>query len=85
MWGLREDEVLEQHLLGLDIGLPLDKLREPLQRCLSGEAPSSHVTTEAINRRGRSVQCRITITPMTAPRGGVQGAILLLEEDEHRS
>ena len=81
MWGLREDEVHDQHLFGLDIGLPLDKLREPVQRCVSGETSSSEVTTEAINRRGRTVQCRVTITPMKDADGEVQGAILLVDED----
>jgi two-component system CheB/CheR fusion protein len=82
MWGLREDEVVQQNLFGLDIGLPLERLVEPVQRCLSGEAPGAEMTTDAINRRGRTVQCRITVTPMRGPGGGVQGAIVLIEEED---
>src|SRR5436309_1283524 len=85
MWGLREDEVTSQHLFGLDIGLPLDKLREPVQQCLSGQARSAELSTDAINRRGRPVLCRVTITPRTGPGGQVQGAILLVEEEQDRS
>ena len=85
MWGLREDEVTSQHLFGLDIGLPLDKLREPVQQCLSGQARSAELSTDAINRRGRTVLCRVTITPRTGPGGQVQGAILLVEEEQDRS
>ena len=31
LWGLRDDEVAGEHLLNLDIGLPVDQLRAPLR------------------------------------------------------
>ena len=37
MWGLRPDEVLGKSLLGLDIGLPIDKLTPTIRACFSAE------------------------------------------------
>ena len=36
LWGVRADEALGRHLLNLDIGLPLDGLRQPLRKQLDG-------------------------------------------------
>ena len=41
LWGLRAAEVRGQHLLNLDIGLPVDELRDPLRAVLAGRRPSS--------------------------------------------
>lgn len=36
LWGLRLAEVEGQHFLNLDIGLPVDQLRQPIRACLGG-------------------------------------------------
>ena len=53
LWGLRSDEIMGQSLLNLDIGLPVEELREPLRRCLAGDAGDNQVVLSATNRRGR--------------------------------
>jgi two-component system CheB/CheR fusion protein len=72
-WGLRAEEVVGKHLLNLDIGLPLEELREPLRRLVG--VPDGHELTEldAVNRRGRAVRIRVTLTslPLGAGRPGV--------------
>lgn len=81
LWGVRTEEAVGQHMLNLDIGLPVEQLRQPLQSGLSGEPnSSSEIVVDAINRRGRSIQCHITCTPLVGGQGEIQGMILLMEE-----
>ena len=49
LWGLRADEAVGRNLLGLDIGLPVERLKQPMRDCLNGE-PQVHRV------RGRSDQ-----------------------------
>jgi two-component system CheB/CheR fusion protein len=44
LWGLREDEVVGQHLMNLDIGLELEILHKALRRVLSGEVACEQKT-----------------------------------------
>ena len=53
LWGLRQDEAVEHHLLSLDIGLPVEQLAGPLRTVLSGSSEREHALLEAVNRRGR--------------------------------
>ncbi|WNZ27225.1 PAS domain-containing protein [Leptolyngbya sp. NK1-12] len=81
MWGLRPEEAVEQNFLNLDIGLPVEQLRQPIRDCLSGPVDGvSEVVLSAINRRGRNIQCRITCTPLIGEQQQIQGVILLMEE-----
>lgn len=82
LWGLRDDEALGKHFLNLDIGLPVQQLRQPIRSCLLGESPSIEVILEALNRRGRTIQCKITFTPLMDARGDICGVIMLMEEQE---
>src|SRR5262249_49915954 len=65
LWGLRDDEVEGEHLMNLDIGLPVERLNQPIRLCLTGESDEEiALDFEAVNRRGRSVRCRALITPL---------------------
>jgi len=76
-WGLREDEVRGVDLLALDIGLPVNELARPLQACLARSQDGS-VTVAAITRRGRKVECRVTLTPLHA-KGTIDGALVVMD------
>ena len=80
LWGLRSDEVRGQPFLNLDIGLPVQPLRGPIRACLAGEMDHQEVTLDATSRRGKSIQCSVTCTPLASPDGERQGVILLIEE-----
>lgn len=80
LWGLRPDEAKGQHLLNLDIGLPVEQLRQPIRSFLAGDIADYIATLGAINRRGKAIQCRVTCTPLLDPREEVQGVIFLMEE-----
>ena len=84
LWGLRADEVKGQSLLKLDIGLPLEKLQVPIQSSVSGKEAYKEIFVEAVNRRGKSIRCRITFTPSLGPDGGYQGVVMLMEEEEKK-
>jgi two-component system CheB/CheR fusion protein len=80
LWGLAAEEVEGQHLLSLDIGLPLAELRPQLRAVLSGASPREQVVLDATNRRGRTFRCQVTLlrlAPVTA--GGAAGAVMLME------
>jgi two-component system, chemotaxis family, CheB/CheR fusion protein len=80
LWGLIEDEVHGQHFLNLDIGLPVEQLRAPIRRALGGEGQQQFVLP-AVNRRGRQIHTRITVTPLGTD-SDIRGTILMMEEVE---
>jgi two-component system CheB/CheR fusion protein len=80
LWGLRPDEATGRHLLNLDIGLPVERLRPVLRNCLSGGEGGEALQLEAVNRRGKSIQCVVTCSPLLGSAGDVRGAIVLMEE-----
>jgi two-component system CheB/CheR fusion protein len=82
LWGLRAEEVRGQSLLSLDIGLPVEQLRDPIRNCLAEAECYQEIVLEAINRRGRAIQCRISYNPLIGSERERLGAILLMEEVE---
>lgn len=77
LWGLRSDEVEGQHFLNLDIGLPVTDLAAPLRACLQGDGELEE-TVECTNRRGKTVTCKVLITPLASAES--PGVIILVEE-----
>jgi two-component system CheB/CheR fusion protein len=80
LWGLRPEEVRGQSLLSLDTGLPVEQLRAPVRTLLNGDSTYEELVLSATNRRGRSLQCRITCSRLLGTEQIVQGVILLMEE-----
>jgi len=79
LWGLRNDEVQGQSFLKLDIGLPVAELATPISRCLDSGPRGAELTVDGVNRRGRTIHCRITCTRL-GDGDGPPGVILLMEE-----
>jgi two-component system CheB/CheR fusion protein len=79
LWGLRAEEVQGKSLLNLDIGLPVKELRDVVRPVLSGEADHREVVLDAVNRRGKSIKCRIACTPLMTGNDQ-RGVILLMDE-----
>ena len=81
LWGLRADEVKGQNFLNLEIGLPTDQLRSGIRTALAGERDVTEISIPATNRRGKSIDVRITVTPLIEPeQKQTQGVILFMEE-----
>ncbi len=81
LWGVRADEAIGQHVMNLDIGLPVEQLRQVLRSHLSGAndgAPEEQVL-EAVNRRGRAVQVRVTVSHLADHGQDAAGAVLVMD------
>lgn len=85
LWGLRGEEVLGRHFLALDIGLPLERLRQPMRECLTGEQSGDGMEVEATNRRGKTIVCRVDCAPLRNPDGAVRGVIVTMNEVDRRT
>ena len=75
---LLADEVEGSNLLNLDIGLPVDELCKAIRAVISGSSDGEEQRVEAINRRGRTIECVMTITPLRDAKY-VIGAILVTD------
>jgi two-component system CheB/CheR fusion protein len=82
LWGLRNDEVFLQHFMNLDIGLPLEPLKQPLRKIIAGQLNGYEARLEARNRRGKTIECQVICTPLTHSDLDIRGVILLMEESE---
>jgi two-component system, chemotaxis family, CheB/CheR fusion protein len=80
MWGLREDETVGAHFLNLDSGLPTDKLRPLIRKVIAEGDDAAEAQVDAINRRGRSITLRVTVTPLISGADDPTGALLLMEQ-----
>jgi two-component system CheB/CheR fusion protein len=82
LWGLRDDEVEGESLLNLDIGIPLQRVRDPIRRVIAGERVAD-VELEGHDRRGKPVRVRIEVAPLETLPGaeGPAGAILLVSAE----
>jgi len=78
LWGLRSDEVLNQHFLNLDIGLPGEQLRGPIRNLLAGRSEHDQVCSPAVNRRGRPIECTVNLSQL-AGAGAPRGVILVMD------
>ncbi len=77
MWGLRASEVIGRSFFGLDFGLPTSMLRAAVSGCMTPDGQPAHVELVAVNRRGRTITCGISCSPLRGTRGG---AVLLMRE-----
>jgi two-component system, chemotaxis family, CheB/CheR fusion protein len=80
LWGLRSEEVEGQSLWTLDIGLPIEQMREPLRNCLTRATERQESVISATNRRGQTIQCRLSYNPLMGYKNDIQGVIILMEE-----
>jgi two-component system CheB/CheR fusion protein len=61
--GLREDEAEGQHLLNLDVGVPVSALRDPVRHALAG-VDDPPVVIDGHDRRGRPVRYTAAFAPL---------------------
>jgi two-component system CheB/CheR fusion protein len=81
LWGLREDEVEGEHLLNLDIGVPVADLREPIRGVLAG-ADQPPVTLDGHDRRGNPIRCEVRFAQLRSHLEEVQGVILVMTAEK---
>jgi two-component system, chemotaxis family, CheB/CheR fusion protein len=81
LWGVRQDEVQGQHFLSLDIGLPVDQVRPALRAAMSGDNGTRSAVIQATNRRGRTVTCRVSFTPLLDSDKTLRGVIMVVVDE----
>jgi two-component system, chemotaxis family, CheB/CheR fusion protein len=81
LWGVRQEEVQGQHFLNLDIGLPIDQVRPALRAGMSGDNGTRSTVIQATNRRGKTVTCRVTCTPLLDSDKTLRGVIVVVVDE----
>lgn len=80
LWGLASDETVGRHFLNLDIGLPVEQLRNPIRAALNQEDGNpDHVQLAAVNRRGRQVDVLVSLMPLRGSGGNNHGVIVMMQ------
>ena len=78
LWGLRPDEVVGNNFLTLDIGLPVEKLKQSIKSIVSGAKVTMDLDLSCTNRRGQSIRCAVSVAPLMGARESIRGAILVM-------
>ena len=78
LWGLRSEEAVGQHFLDLDIGLPVDRLRNEVRQAVSAGGEQFEVRMPAVNRFGRDIDVRVVGSTLWRD-GEVRGAVLVMD------
>jgi two-component system CheB/CheR fusion protein len=80
LFGLTGEEAEDQHLMSLDIGLPLAEIRSKLGESLTGNSDREEIILEAVNRRGKPFQCKVTFLPLGPRQGDGDGGVIMMME-----
>jgi two-component system CheB/CheR fusion protein len=84
LWGMRGDEVVGKHFLGLDIGLPVERVRDAIRAALGVDGSAATVMVDAVNRRGRTFQCTVRALPLLDRSARSYGVIVLMSGPDGR-
>jgi two-component system, chemotaxis family, CheB/CheR fusion protein len=79
LWGLRADEVNGKHFFGLDIGLPVEQLKQPIAALMRHGDQRVDAQIDAINRRGRQIRLHVQCVSIGSGDQG-KGVIILMQE-----
>ena len=77
LWGLRDEEVQGEHFLNLDIGIPVQQLRDALRSAVAGE-PTADVELKGHNRRGHPITCLVSFSQLHSHDGEPDGVIVAM-------
>jgi two-component system, chemotaxis family, CheB/CheR fusion protein len=79
LWGLRADEVNGRHFFGLDIGLPVEQLKQPIAALMRHGDQRVDAQIDAMNRRGR--QIRLHVQCVSIGSGDQSKGVIILMQD----
>ena len=80
IWNLQTDEVQKECLFNLDFGLPLEQIREPINRCLDYNQTQQDFVISAVNRRGKTFDCRLSIDALWNINKEKLSVIIIMQE-----
>ncbi|MEO7716788.1 MAG: CheR family methyltransferase [Capsulimonas sp.] len=78
LWGLSAKEVQGKHFFSLDIGLPVDQLKQSIHACLAGGVTSFEDVIEATHHQGKAITFKLTCTPLVDGED-LCGVIMVME------
>jgi two-component system, chemotaxis family, CheB/CheR fusion protein len=81
LWGVTSDEAVGSHFLGLDIGLPVADLGQPIRDVLGGAQNAVDLTLPATSRRGKPIECHISVSPVLQRESAKPSGVILWMED----
>ncbi|MEP6917231.1 MAG: CheR family methyltransferase [Acidobacteriota bacterium] len=81
LWGVTSAETRGAHFLTLDIGLPVAELTEPIESVLMGAADHRDVAIRATNRRGKPIECTVSVAPLRRLGAKQASGVILLMDD----
>lgn len=74
LFGLRAEETTGRSILALDMGLPLGDIASHLHAAAkSSQAETGDEIVDAVNRRGQTLRCRVTVDTFMNGHGGING------------
>ncbi|WP_306745288.1 histidine kinase [Saccharothrix yanglingensis] len=85
VWGVRQDEARGEHLLNLNIGLPVAELRPVVRPALGDASFMTGLEVDAVDRKGRDVVVRVVCSSLRSNAGEPNGAILVMEQRAERA
>jgi two-component system CheB/CheR fusion protein len=79
-WGLRDEEVLGTSFDTLDIGIPVQKLRDEVAAVQAGRMEQAEHEMEGVDRRGRRILCRVRVSALLDEAEDNQGTVLVFQD-----
>ena len=70
---------MRRSFLNLDIGLPVERLKQPIRKAIAAGDGAVELSLDATNRRGRPIRCTVTLGALTGGDKEVRGVILLMD------
>jgi two-component system CheB/CheR fusion protein len=81
LWGVRADDAMNQPLSSLEIGLPVHELDDDLQDILDGKKDRIDRTVPSTTRRGKPVECEVSMVPLLSRDGSAVTGVIILTDN----
>ncbi len=83
LWGVRGEEVVGTQFLTLDIGLPVAELAQPIRSVMTSDQGVVEKRIPSLTRRGRTIDCLVSVTPLHSSEGATTGVVILMDEHQN--
>ncbi len=77
---MTSDEAVGNYFLGLETGLPVDRLVGAFTACMRGQSSFYECELDGVDRKGFPMRFRVTLVPLKEGAGDTGGAVLMVEK-----